>query len=101
MSKANLKKGLVIVNTGDGKGKTTAALGMVLRAWRRGFRICVIQFLKPRTCDDEIQIDEFGACPSYQMGRVYRDALGWVNQTLARTADKVIFMVAGIPAVIK
>ena len=39
--------------------------------------------------------------PPYQMGRVYRDGLGWANQTLAREADKVIFMVAGIPAVIK
>lgn len=35
--------------------------------------------------------------PPYQMGRVYRDALGWVNQRLAQEADKVIFMVAGIP----
>ena len=41
-----VKKGLVIVHTGNGKGKTTAALGIVLRAWGRGFRICVIQFLK-------------------------------------------------------
>ncbi len=40
------EKGLLIVNTGDGKGKTTAALGLVLRAWGRGMRICVIQFLK-------------------------------------------------------
>ena len=44
-----MKKGLLIVNTGDGKGKTTAALGMVLRAWGRGFRICVIQFIKAET----------------------------------------------------
>ena len=44
-----MKKGLVIVNTGDGKGKTTAALGMVLRAWGRGFQICVIQFIKAET----------------------------------------------------
>jgi cob(I)alamin adenosyltransferase len=44
-----MKKGLLIVNTGDGKGKTTAALGMVLRAWGRGFRICVIQFVKAET----------------------------------------------------
>ncbi len=44
-----MKKGLLIVNTGDGKGKSTAAFGMVLRAWGRGFRICVIQFIKAET----------------------------------------------------
>ncbi len=42
-----------------------------------------------------------GLVPAYQMGRVYRDGLGWANQRLAREADKVILMVAGIPAVIK
>lgn len=42
-----------------------------------------------------------GLIPPYQMGRVYRDWLGWANQRLAREADKVIFMVAGIPTVIK
>jgi adenosylcobinamide kinase/adenosylcobinamide-phosphate guanylyltransferase len=42
-----------------------------------------------------------GLVPPYQMGRVYRDALGWANQCLAREADKVIFMVAGIPMVVK
>jgi len=41
-----IRKGLVIVNTGTGKGKTTAALGVVTRAWGRGLRIKVIQFLK-------------------------------------------------------
>ena len=42
-----------------------------------------------------------GLVPPYQMGRVYRDGLGWANQQLAREADRVIFMVAGIPTVIK
>jgi adenosylcobinamide kinase / adenosylcobinamide-phosphate guanylyltransferase len=42
-----------------------------------------------------------GLVPPYQMGRVYRDAIGWANQRLAREADKVIFMVAGIPTIIK
>ena len=42
-----------------------------------------------------------GLVPAYQMGRVYRDAIGWANQRLAREADKVILMVAGIPATIK
>jgi adenosylcobinamide kinase / adenosylcobinamide-phosphate guanylyltransferase len=42
-----------------------------------------------------------GLVPPYPMGRVYRDALGWANQRLAQEADKVLFMVAGIPMVIK
>ena len=42
-----------------------------------------------------------GLVPPYPMGRAYRDLLGWANQTLARSADRVIFMVAGIPTVIK
>jgi cob(I)alamin adenosyltransferase len=37
---------VVIVNTGEGKGKTTAAMGTVLRAVARGWKVCVIQFIK-------------------------------------------------------
>ncbi len=40
------KKSLLIVNTGDGKGKTTAALGTAFRALGHGMRVCVIQFIK-------------------------------------------------------
>jgi len=43
------KKGLLIVNTGDGKGKSTAAFGTLLRAWGRGMKICVVQFIKSET----------------------------------------------------
>jgi len=39
-------KSLLIVNTGDGKGKTTAALGQAFRALGHGFKVCVLQFLK-------------------------------------------------------
>lgn len=40
------KNGLVIVYTGKGKGKTTAALGMALRAVGYSYKICMIQFIK-------------------------------------------------------
>ncbi len=42
-----------------------------------------------------------GLVPPYPLGRIYRDVLGWANQRLARAADKVIFMLAGIPTVVK
>ncbi len=41
-----VRHGLVIVNTGEGKGKTTAALGVIFRAWGRDFRVRMFQFIK-------------------------------------------------------
>ncbi|MBE9115485.1 cob(I)yrinic acid a,c-diamide adenosyltransferase [Lusitaniella coriacea LEGE 07157] len=40
------EKGLIIVHTGNGKGKTTAALGMVMRSLGHGYRVAIIQFIK-------------------------------------------------------
>ncbi|MEK7354268.1 MAG: cob(I)yrinic acid a,c-diamide adenosyltransferase [Chloroflexota bacterium] len=39
-------KGLVIINTGNGKGKTTAALGLLLRAWGHDMKVIMLQFVK-------------------------------------------------------
>jgi cob(I)alamin adenosyltransferase len=39
-------RSLVLVNTGDGKGKSTAAFGVVMRALARDWQVCVIQFIK-------------------------------------------------------
>ena len=46
VAKASQEKGLIIVNTGNGKGKTTAALGMVMRSLGHGYQVAIVQFIK-------------------------------------------------------
>jgi cob(I)alamin adenosyltransferase len=59
---ARLKPGLVQVYTGDGKGKTSAAVGAAVRALGRGLRVCLIQFLKGGQESGELRVlRELGA----------------------------------------
>ena len=46
LAECSEEKGLIIVHTGNGKGKTTAALGMVLRSLGHGYRVAIVQFIK-------------------------------------------------------
>lgn len=81
------KKGLVIVHTGNGKGKTTAALGLVLRAWGRGFRICVMQFLKHENARfGEVQAARKLGIEWISMG----DGWTWTSKDLHETQAKAI-----------
>lgn len=75
---------IVLVNTGDGKGKTTAAMGMVLRALARGWRVCVVQFVKSgRWHSGEVRLlSELGA-EWHTMG----DGFTWESDDLDHSAD--------------
>jgi len=44
-------QGLVVVYTGNGKGKTSSALGVLLRSWGRGMRVVMLQFIKQTTAN--------------------------------------------------
>ncbi|ACK69515.1 cob(I)alamin adenosyltransferase [Gloeothece citriformis PCC 7424] len=46
LAQRDREKGLIIVHTGNGKGKTTAALGMVLRSLGHGYKVAIVQFIK-------------------------------------------------------
>lgn len=46
VARKTIEKGLLVVHTGPGKGKTTAALGLMLRALGRGWRVGMVQFIK-------------------------------------------------------
>jgi len=89
-----LDKGCVQVYTGNGKGKTTAALGLALRAMGRGLKVCVFQFIKGGGPYGEHLITEKLA-PLFtiiQTGRA-----GWVN-TKDITEDRRVAQEAFIEA---
>jgi cob(I)alamin adenosyltransferase len=71
MDTHKLVKGLVQVYTGNGKGKTTASLGLVFRALGHGFRVHVMQFMKGQTVYGELEsAKRFSDCLTIeQVGR--------------------------------
>ena len=55
-----IAKGLLMVNTGPGKGKSTAAFGLALRALGHGWRVGVVQFIKGRATGEQAALQSFG-----------------------------------------
>jgi len=55
-------RGLLIVHTGNGKGKTTCALGLMMRAAGRGLKCCMVQFMKSRNdrYGEHVSADKLG-----------------------------------------
>ena len=73
------RKGLIIVYTGDGKGKTTAALGLAFRAMGRRHRVAMVQFIKGKwkTGEAEMAKELAGRIECLSMG----DGFTWVTQS--------------------
>jgi cob(I)alamin adenosyltransferase len=82
-----MKKGLVIVNTGAGKGKTTAALGILMRAWGRNMRVGGIQFFKHENASfGEIKAAQRMGIELKPMG----DGFTWTSRNMDETQARAL-----------
>ncbi|WP_336883067.1 cob(I)yrinic acid a,c-diamide adenosyltransferase [Priestia koreensis] len=88
-------KGRLLVYTGDGKGKTTAAIGLAIRAAGREKRVLIIQYIKSRTTGEQASLKKLGI-DMHQTGigftwtktpQEHRDAL---QKAWALTKDKIM-----------
>ncbi|MCL5290893.1 MAG: cob(I)yrinic acid a,c-diamide adenosyltransferase [Bacillota bacterium] len=68
------EKGLVLVLTGNGKGKTTAALGLALRSWGHDRNVLMLQFIKSRQCGEHLAAERMR--PGFEIRPL---GLGFIN----------------------
>ncbi|MEM9276055.1 MAG: cob(I)yrinic acid a,c-diamide adenosyltransferase, partial [Cyanobacteria bacterium P01_F01_bin.143] len=88
LAERNKEKGLIIVNTGNGKGKTTAALGMVIRSLGHGYKVAIIQFIKGawEPAEKAVLGKWEGQLEFHAMG----EGFTWETQDKARDQEKAI-----------
>jgi cob(I)alamin adenosyltransferase len=79
-----IRKGLVIVYTGNGKGKTTAALGLCVRACGYGMKVAIVQFIKGSWQSGEIEGIKKLA-PNVEFIRMGRGFVGIIDDKLPRS----------------
>lgn len=85
MASKTIEKGLLIVHTGKGKGKTTAALGMVVRAIGHGKKVGVVQFVKgAMTTGEKVVFDAF---PKQVEFKPMGEGFTWNTQDRARDIE--------------
>ncbi|MGK7932847.1 MAG: cob(I)yrinic acid a,c-diamide adenosyltransferase [Microcystaceae cyanobacterium] len=86
VAQASKEKGLIIVNTGNGKGKTTAALGMVIRSLGHGYKVAIIQFIKGAWEPAEKAVLE--QWPQQLIFRAMGEGFTWETQDKERDLEK-------------
>ncbi|AXE64912.1 cob(I)yrinic acid a,c-diamide adenosyltransferase [Hyphomonas sp. CACIAM 19H1] len=82
ISGKTVEKGLIIVHTGKGKGKSTAAMGMVCRAIGHNMKVGIIQFIKGAWATGEKQV--FDAFPHLVTMQAMGEGFTWETQDKAR-----------------
>ena len=102
MRKPKLKKGLIQVYTGNGKGKTTAAFGLAVRARGQGLAVCVVQFLKCSPSGEVSQARKLGIkvvrspgpfCPGRRLSREEKAGLKTIYfQKVLGPLEKIIMI---------
>lgn len=96
----NLSKGLIQIYTGEGKGKTTASLGLAVRAVGHGFQVYIIQFMKGKGDSGELeglkrlqpecQIEYFGAKGWVHKGENLEEHIQEVRKAFRRAQEIVM-----------
>ncbi|NIU02037.1 MAG: cob(I)yrinic acid a,c-diamide adenosyltransferase [Nitrosopumilaceae archaeon] len=84
MTKKRVEKGLVIVYTGKGKGKTTAALGMALRALGYNHKVCMVQFIKGSWKYGELESAKLLG-PNFELVTAGKGFVGIIDDTSPRS----------------
>ena len=94
-----MDKGLVQVYTGDGKGKTTASLGLAMRAVGKGLKVFMVQFLKGREygelraadrLSDAFTIEQWGLDSFVRKGKPSEEDLRLAREGLARAREAIM-----------
>jgi len=89
-------KGLIQVYTGDGKGKTTAALGLAVRAAGHGMKVGFVQFLKGEPCGEHLFMSQYHDFDIVQIGtgdsftKSREELTEEMQQTLAYTEQQML-----------
>ncbi|MBE9171021.1 cob(I)yrinic acid a,c-diamide adenosyltransferase [Pleurocapsales cyanobacterium LEGE 06147] len=88
LAERDREKGLIIVHTGNGKGKTTAALGMVMRSLGHGYKVAIVQFIKGawEPAEKAVLSKWEGQLVFYAMG----EGFTWETQDRERDMQKAI-----------
>ena len=86
LAERSQEKGLIVVHTGHGKGKTTAALGMALRSLGHGYKVAIIQFIKGAW--EPAEKEAFSYWPEQLVFQALGEGFTWETQDRERDKQK-------------